>query len=112
MLPEGRSAVGVPLFGAAARPAAMLLALLLGLCADAAAGSAQPAATTWVLQKGQEIPSRLIRKPRLRMEREKLSGSTGCNSFTAAVSNKGDKRIAIERVALTRMLCAPAQNKV
>src|SRR5262245_42240677 len=112
MLPETEPAVGIPLFTTATRPVAMLLALLFGLCADPAAGSPQPAATTWVLQKGEGTPSRLAHRPRLRMQGENLSGSTGCNSFTATVSNKGDKRIAIERVALTRMLCAPAQNKV
>jgi len=96
----------------AAQPAAVLLALLVCLWGPVPGASAQPAATTWVLQKGQNIPSRLARKPRLLMEGQKLSGSTGCNSFTATVSDKGDKRIAIERVALTRMLCAPAQNKI
>jgi hypothetical protein len=46
------------------------------------------------------------------MEGQKLSGSTGCNSFTATLTEKADKRVAIEGVALTRMLCAPTQNEI
>ena len=68
--------------------------------------------TSWVLRRGQDIPSPPGGIPKLRMEGQKLSGTTGCNSFTASVSNKGDKRVAIEEVALTRMLCAPRQNKI
>ena len=98
---------------AAARATVVLLALPAGLCVvDTGPASAQPAATTWVLQKGQDIPSRLARTTRLRMEGQKLSGSTGCNAFTATVSDKGDQRIAVERVVLTRMRCAPAQNRI
>ena len=74
--------------------------------------NSQQAATTWVLQKGPSIPSRPPRTPHLRMEGEKLSGSTGCNAFTAKVSERADKRVTIEQVALTRMLCEPQQNKV
>jgi len=92
--------------------AALAAALPILLAASSTPASSQPAATTWVLQKGHNIPSRPPRTPQLRMEGEKLSGSTGCNSFTAKVSEKPDKRVAIEQVALTRMMCAGAQNKI
>ena len=74
-----------------------------------------PAATSWVLERGRDIPARLKRRPQLNLEGPKLSGSTGCNDFTAALvdkADKADKRIAIEQVALTRKLCAPAQDRV
>jgi heat shock protein HslJ len=74
-----------------------------------------PAAASWVLERGRDIPARLKRRPQLNMEGPKLSGSTGCNAFTAALIDKADKagkRVAIEQVALTRKLCAPAQDRV
>ena len=94
-----------------ARGAAALLVLLC-VARSAHSASSDSNAPNWVLQRGQHIPSRPSRMPQLRMEGQKLSGSTGCNSFTATVSNKGDKRVAIEEVALTRMLCAAQQNKI
>ena len=94
-----------------ARGAAALLVLLC-VARPAHSASGDGETTNWVLQRGQQIPSRTQRMPQLRMEQQKLSGSTGCNSFTATLSDKGDKRMAIEQVALTRMLCAPAQNKI
>ena len=69
-------------------------------------------ASTWVLQKGHDMPSPQPRKPTLRMQGDKLSGSTGCNNFTATVAGRADQRVAIEHVALTRMLCEPRQNTI
>jgi heat shock protein HslJ len=69
-------------------------------------------ATAWVLQKGRDIPSAPARKPTLRIEGDKLSGSTGCNNFTATVMKRDGTRVAIEQVATTRMLCEPAQNQI
>ncbi len=90
---------------------ALLTCIAIILLASANALAAEPKgpaakATSWVLERGRDIPPRLKRTPQLHMEGEKLSGSTGCNSFTAAVVDKADKRIAIEQVALTRKLCA------
>jgi heat shock protein HslJ len=65
----------------------------------------QQVATSWVLQGGQKIPGRMDRTPHLSVEGKTLSGSTGCNSFTAAVSERPGKRIAIEWTAITRKLC-------
>ena len=89
---------------------ATLISILLAVLSTPA--NTQQAATTWVLQKGQNIPSRPAHTPQLRVEGEKLTGSTGCNSFTAKVNQRVDKGVRIERVALTRMLCAPEQNKI
>jgi heat shock protein HslJ len=74
-----------------------------------------PAATSWFLERGRGIPARLQRRPQMSMDGAKLSGSTGCNSFTAALVEKGDKgekRFAIENVALTRKLCAPWLDRI
>lgn len=68
--------------------------------------------STWLLQKGRGIPSLKARKPTLSMKGEKLSGSTGCNSFTATLAQHPNNRVAIEDVTLTRMLCEPGQNAV
>src|SRR5262249_40042269 len=38
---------------------------------------------------------------------KELSGSTGCNTFRATLSERAEKRVAINDVALTRKLCAP-----
>jgi heat shock protein HslJ len=103
------------------------VALILLGCPDASAQEAKdkapapPPAASWVLERGRDIPARLKRRPQLNMEGAKLSGSTGCNSFTAALVDKAgkgdkagtaDKHIAIEQVALTRKMCAPAQDRV
>lgn len=69
-------------------------------------------AKPWVLQKGREIASSRQRKPVLQMEGARLSGSTGCNSFTAALKEGSDQKVSIQDVALTRKLCGPAEDKV
>lgn len=75
-------------------------------------GAARPAAASnWVLQKGRDIPRRTARRPMLRMHGANLSGSTGCNNFTATMTRRRGKRVAIERVALTRKLCAPERDR-
>ena len=69
-------------------------------------------ASTWVLQKGRDVPETRPRKPTLRMQGDQLSGSTGCNNYTATIMRRAEQRIAIEQVALTRMLCEPQANAV
>jgi heat shock protein HslJ len=95
--------------------------LLAGLDASANEPKAKAGAgTAWVLDHGRDIPARLKRRPHLAMDGAKLSGSTGCNNFSAALvdkadkdkADKGDKQVAIEQVALTRKLCAPAQDRI
>jgi heat shock protein HslJ len=91
---------------------ALIGAILLG-CPGASADEPKGAkATSWVLQQGRDIPRRPPRTPKLHLDGKKLSGSTGCNSFTAAVVDKADQRIAIEQVALTRKLCADKLDRI
>jgi heat shock protein HslJ len=99
-------------FEPAVRGAAAFFVMLAFSAGYAHGASRDGSVTSWVLRQGQDIPSHPQRAPQLRMEGQKLSGSTGCNSFTATVSNKDDKRVAIENVGLTRMLCASQQNKI
>jgi heat shock protein HslJ len=94
------------------RSCVLAFLLLLISCFAQRASAAERTLTKWVLERGHDIPSKLTHRPQLAMEGQKLSGSSGCNSFTATLIEKADKRVAIERVGLTRMLCAPAQNKV
>lgn len=92
--------------------AAFGLGLLVLAWSDKAAAAREPAASSWVLKQGRDIPSPQPRKPELRMEGAKLSGTTGCNNFTATLSEEPNKRVAIKQVALTRMLCEGKQNAV
>src|SRR5262249_44545905 len=46
----------------------------------------------------------------LTLNDKQLSGSTGCNTFRATLSERADKRVAINDVALTRKLCAPPES--
>jgi heat shock protein HslJ len=92
--------------------AAFALSVLAFTSSGAASAPREAGVSMWVLQKGRDIPSPQPRKPTLRMQENKLSGSTGCNNFTATVSQRADKRVAIEEVALTRMLCEPLQNTI
>ncbi len=95
-----------------AQLASLALTVLVFSLSGAATAPREAGASTWVLQKGRDIPSPQPRKPILRMQRDKLSGSTGCNNFTATVTRRADTRVAIEQVALTRMLCEPTQNTI
>jgi heat shock protein HslJ len=100
---------------------ALVAAVPLG-CLDAVAAeptAAAAKATEWVLKGGRGIPARPPGSPKLRVEGQKLSGSTGCNAFNAAVVDKPDDkdskaggRIGIEKVALTRKLCGGALDRV
>jgi heat shock protein HslJ len=97
---------------------ALVAAIPLG-CIDATAaepGAAAPKATEWVLKGGRDIPARPPGIPKLRVEGQRISGSTGCNAFSAAVVDKSDGkdqgRIAIEKVALTRKLCGGRLDRV
>ena len=92
---------------------AALALMILTFAAGSAMGAPREAPpSTWILKSGRDIPSPQPRKPTLRMQGDKLSGSTGCNSFTGTVIRRTDQRVAIEEVALTRMLCEPKQNVI
>jgi Heat shock protein len=87
-------------------------ALLACLVTDAKCAPRKAMGGTWVLQEGLEIPAARLRNPTLQVRGSNLSGSTGCNNFTAVVKGLGSKRVEIQQVALTRMLCEPAQNNI
>jgi len=62
---------------------------------------------SWVLEKGQGFKSLKDSPASLTLNDKQLSGSTGCNTFRATLSERAEKRVAINDVALTRKLCAP-----
>src|SRR5262249_41202616 len=41
---------------------------------------------------------------------KQLSGSTGCNTFRATLSERAENRVAINDVDVTRKLCAPPES--
>jgi heat shock protein HslJ len=66
---------------------------------------------TWSLEQGRGISAaESASRPSLKVDGQRLSGSTGCNSFTATISETGE-RVKIENLSLTRKLCATLQNE-
>jgi heat shock protein HslJ len=61
-----------------------------------------------------QTPKRYWSRMRVRrgtkLQGQQLSGTTGCNSFTATISETGE-RVKIVNLSLTRKLCAPRQNE-
>jgi len=66
--------------------------------------------SSWVLQQGQGIHPSQVQGPSLKLQPQQLSGSTGCNAFTATLVTQPNNRVAIENVSLTRKLCGPQEN--
>jgi heat shock protein HslJ len=94
------------------RLSAAWLAMAACLCAIVSCGSPVHAAepeSNWVLEKGRDV-GEPVQQPQLRMEGDRLSGTTGCNRFTARVTEQPDKRVSIANVTTTRMMCAPKEN--
>jgi heat shock protein HslJ len=92
--------------------AATALVLLGYTYTKAESASGKSRASTWVLQQGVEMALRNARKPELRVEANRLSGSTGCNNFSATLNARPNQRVAIEEIARTRMLCELNQNDI
>jgi heat shock protein HslJ len=91
-------------------PSAALAAAIAALCI-APSGAQSPADKTWSLEQGRGISAaESPNRPSLKLEGQRLSGSTGCNSFTATISETGE-RVKIENLSLTRKLCAALQNE-
>jgi heat shock protein HslJ len=82
--------------------------VVLGLIASSAA--AQTGERSWVLEKGQGFTAIKNSPASLTLNDKQMSGSTGCNTFRATLSERAEKRVAINDVALTRKLCAPSAN--
>jgi heat shock protein HslJ len=94
------------------RATALLAVAFAYLSCDVMQAKAQTTPGSWVLQKGRGVQFPLARRPELQMQEQQLSGSTGCNAFTAKVSERAEKRIAIELLSLTRKLCGPKESGV
>jgi len=74
-------------------------------------GAQSQADKTWSLEQGRGISAaEPASRPSLKVDGQRLSGSTGCNSFTATIAETGE-RIKIENLSLTRKLCATLQNE-
>jgi heat shock protein HslJ len=87
------------------------LAVALAALCTAPTGAQSPADKTWSLEQGRGISAaEPPNRPSLKLEGQRLSGSTGCNSFTATISETGE-RVKIENLSLTRKLCATLQNE-
>src|SRR5215470_20296426 len=89
----------------AASRVGLIAFVILGLVASSAAS--RTSERSWVLEKGQGFKSLKDSPASLTLNDKQLSGSTGCNTFRATLSERAEKRVAINDVALTRKLCAP-----
>jgi heat shock protein HslJ len=94
------------------RAAALLAVAFACLACDVASAGAEPAPGRWVLQKGRGVQFPLPHKPELQLQDQQLSGTTGCNAFTAKISEGPEQRIAIALLSLTRKLCGPKESRV
>ena len=94
-----------------APPFSAFVILTAILCGGTPEGKAQsPPEKSWSLEQGRDISTEQVNKPSLKLQGQQLSGTTGCNSFTATVSKTGE-RVKIVNLSLTRKLCAPRQNE-
>ena len=90
---------------------AVLIMSAATLCTSSREGEAQsPSETAWLLEQGRGIAPEQLTGPTLTRQGLRLSGSTGCNSFTATIAATGE-HVKIEDVSLTRKLCAPRRNE-
>src|SRR5215467_14518999 len=62
------------------------------LCTAPREGEAQsPSETAWLLEEGRGIAPEQLSGPTLTRQGQRLSGSTGCNSFTATITATGER---------------------
>jgi heat shock protein HslJ len=95
-----------------ARLATLSLVLLVSVPVPALSAHRRPPASKWEFDQGQDVPTPQPQKPVLRLEGSNLSGSTGCNVFSAALKRLAKNRVTIEQISLTRLLCEPERDKV
>ena len=95
-----------------ARAATVAVVLLSCASMEAKSADGKSATATWILQQGADISLDKSRKPEMRMEGRELTGSTGCNNFSATVSQRPNNRVTIGQIVRTRMLCQPDQNRI
>jgi len=94
------------------QPLALPLLLLALLSTSVPSAAQEPAATSWTLQSGSKIAPGQLQMPELQMKGQVLSGSTGCNTFTATLSTQPDGRVGIAHLTMSRKLCPPKQKEV
>jgi heat shock protein HslJ len=85
-----------------------LIGILFGLVASTAA--AMTSERSWVLEKGQGVTTLKSSPASLTFNNKQLSGSTGCNTFRATLSERAENRVAINDVDVTRKLCGPPES--
>jgi heat shock protein HslJ len=86
---------------------ALLLLLVVGSPA-----LAQGTETHWKLLRGKDISLARSGVPQLALKGQALSGSTGCNAFTATLTEQSDGKVSIDRPALTRKFCGGKQQAI
>ena len=72
-------------------------------------GAAAELTSNWVLHRARGIASPQP-KPVLTIDGQKLSGSTGCNTFTATLTERSGNRVAVDQVLTSRGLCGPRES--
>jgi esterase/lipase superfamily enzyme len=95
-----------------ARTLAFVVLGIAAICSCASWLSAQspPEDRIWALVQGRGISADQPDGPSLKLEGQQLSGSTGCNLFTATITEAG-QGVKIENLSLTRKVCATSQNE-
>ena len=100
-----------PRYSFPVRAFAILIMGTAVLCTAPRDGEARsPSETAWLLERARGIAPEQLSAPTLTRQGQRLSGSTGCNSFTATITATGE-RVKIENLSLTRKLCAPRRNE-
>jgi hypothetical protein len=92
------------------QPLALPLLLLALLSTSVPSAAQEPAATSWTLQSGSKIAPGQLQMPELQMKGQVLSGSTGCNTFTATLSTQPDGRVGIAHLTMSQAMPAKAEG--
>jgi heat shock protein HslJ len=68
--------------------------------------------TSWVLERLHGQPVIQGRRLTLNFEKNKINGSTGCNSYSGSYTGKNDGTWHTEEISATEMACSPSQVMV
>ncbi|CAK8721828.1 hypothetical protein KKHLCK_11085 [Candidatus Electrothrix laxa] len=68
--------------------------------------------TSWVLERLHDQPMIQGRRLTLNFEKNKINGSTGCNSYFGLYTGKDTGAWQIEEISATEMACSPSQVMV
>lgn len=105
-------------------PLAVLIATamsLTGACGDDGSGVETPPAvtfegTSWVVERGTADGAEFVPGVgwtlTMAVTADRVTGSTGCNTYDAAISVAGDGRLDITELAVTEIGCEPAVMEV